>query len=102
MPFLRFLFALACTALIVLGWKLQHAPQDLLLDPCVALRALGASCPGWLSPQRVPDSAPFVLYALAGLGLLWVIGPLFSGALDQPPEAMLERFIQQGRDLHER
>jgi hypothetical protein len=50
----------------------------------------------------VPDFLPVVLYALAGLGLLVVIWPLFQGMLDQPPATMLANFIQQGRDLHER
>ncbi len=102
MPFLRFLLALACVALALSGWILQHGPQDLMFDPCLAVKALSLACPGWLTPRHVPDATPFVLYGLAALGLLFVIGPLFRGALDQPPEAMLERFIQQGRDLHER
>ena len=102
MPFLRLLLALACVALIASAWTLQHGPQDVVVDPCIAIRVLSLSCPGWLTPLHVPVATPFVLYALAGLGLVVVIGPLLGGVLDQPPEAMLERFIQQGRDLHER
>jgi hypothetical protein len=50
----------------------------------------------------MPDFMPYVLYALAILGALFVAAPLVRGALDQPPEIMLANFIQRGRDLHER
>jgi hypothetical protein len=102
MPFLRFLLALACVSLIVSGLMLQNGPHDLVVDACPWLHAASLACPAWMSPQRIPDFAPFALYALAGLGILIVISPLLRGALDQPPEITLQQFIQRGRDLHER
>jgi hypothetical protein len=102
MPFLRFLLALACVSLIVSGLMLQNGPHDIVVDVCPRLHQLALACPGWMSPQRVPDFTPFALYALAGLGILIVISPLLRGALDQPPATALEQFIQRGRDLHER
>jgi hypothetical protein len=102
MPFLRFLVALASAALVVSGWTLQNGPHNLYFDPCLYLQQLSIACPTWAARQPVPDFMPYVLYALAILGALFVAAPLVRGALDQPPESMLANFIQRGRDLHER
>src|SRR5579862_1849509 len=102
MPFFRFLVALASAAFVVSGWTLQNGPHNLYIDLCPTLQRLSLDCPAWAAKQPVPEFMPMVLYALAGLGLLFVIWPLFQGMLDQPPETMLANFIQQGRDLHER
>ena len=102
MPFLRFLVALACAALLVSGWMLQNGPHDLYIDVCPLLQQAALPCPSWAAKQPVPDFMPLVLYGFASLGALFVIWPLVSGVLDQPPETMLADFIQRGRDLHER
>ena len=102
MPFLRFLVALACVSLIVSGLTLHNGPHDVVIDACPSLQQLSLACPAWLTPEPMPDYAPQLCYALAGVGLLFVIWPLFSGALDQPPQILLEQLIQRGRDLHER
>jgi hypothetical protein len=102
MPFLRFLVALACASLLVSGLMLHNGPHDVVIDACPWLRQVPLDCPAWLTPQPVPVFAPLVCFCLAGLGFLFVIWPLFGGALDQPPQVLLEQFIQRGRDLHER
>jgi hypothetical protein len=102
MPFIRCLVALASVLLSVSAFMLQAGPRDATLDVCPWLQQLGGTCPPWLSARSIPESAPLVLYALASLGLLFVIMPLFRRFLDQPPETTLEAFIQRGRDLHER
>ena len=102
MLFLRFLVALACVLLGVSAFMLQSGSPATVLDVCPWLGQLVGSCPQWLAARRIPESAPQALYAIAGLGLLFLILPLFQGLLDQPPAQMLESFIQRGRDLHER
>jgi hypothetical protein len=102
MPFLRFLVALACAALLVSGWMLQNGPHDLYIDVCPYLQQIPLECPPWAARQPVPAFAPLILYALAGLGGLFVLWPLVNGLLDQPPATMLAQLIQRGRDLHER
>jgi hypothetical protein len=102
MPFLRFLVALACVSLIVSGLMLHDGPQDVVIDACPWLQRLSLECPAWLTPQPVPGSAPLICFCVAGLGFMFVIWPLFTGVLDQPPQMLLEQFIQRGRDLHER
>ena len=102
MPFLRFLVAAACAALVLSGLLLQNGPHDLYFDVCPWLQLAAVDCPSWAAKQPVPDFMPWILYALAALGLLFVVWPLVSGILDQPPETMLAQFIQRGRDLHER
>jgi hypothetical protein len=102
MPFLRFLMALACAALVISGWMLQNGPHDLYIDVCPVLQQAAIPCPSWAARQPLPDFMPFALYGLAALGVLFVLWPLLSGVLDQPPAVMLAEFIQRGRDLHER
>ena len=102
MPFLRFLVALACVSLVVSGLMLHNGPHNVVIDACPWLQQLSLNCPAWLSPQPVPEFAPQVCFGMAGLGFLFVIWPLFRGALDQPPQILLQEFIQRGRDLHER
>ena len=102
MPFLRFLVALACVSLVVAGLMLHNGPHDEVIDACPWLQQLSLNCPAWLSSQPVPEFAPQVCFVVAALGFLFVIWPLFSGVLDQPPQILLEQYIQRGRDLHER
>ena len=102
MPFLRFLVALACASLIVSGLMLHNGPHDVVIDACPWLQQLSVTCPAWLQPQPIPEFAPLLCFCVAGLGFLFVIWPLFGGVLDQPPQILLEQFIQRGRDLHER
>ncbi len=102
MPFLRFLVALACVSLVVSGLMLHNGRHDEVIDACTWLQQLSLNCPAWLSSQPVPEFAPQVCFAVAALGFLFVIWPLFSGVLDQPPQILLEQYIQRGRDLHER
>jgi hypothetical protein len=102
MPFLRFLVALACASLIVSGLMLHNGPHDVVIDACPWLQQLSVNCPAWLKPQPVPEFAPLLCFCVAGLGFLFVIWPLFGRVLDQPPQILLEQFIQRGRDLHER
>jgi hypothetical protein len=102
MPFLRFLLAVACAALVVSGLMLQNGPRDLYFDICPWLQQAAIDCPAWVAKRPVPEFMPWILYGLAVLGLLLVLWPLIHGALDQPPETMLAQFIQRGRDLHER
>jgi len=102
MPFLRFLVALACAALVVSGWMLQTGPHNLYMDVCPYLQQIPIDCPAWAARRPVPDFMPVILYGLAALGGLFVLWPLIDGVLDQPPETTLAQFIQRGRDLHER
>jgi hypothetical protein len=102
MAFVRILIALASALLVYSGWMLQNGPRDVVFDPCPWVRQFSTACPSWLSAQPIPDAAPKVMYTIAGFALLFVIWPLFAGALDQPPAEMLAQFIQRGRDLHAR
>ena len=102
MPFLRFLVALACVSLVVSGLMLHNGPHDAVIDACPWLQLLSLNCPAWLTAQPIPQFAPQACFVIAGLGFLFVIWPLFGSALDQPPQLLLEQFIQRGRDLHER
>jgi len=102
MPFLRFLVALACAALVVSGWMLQTGPHNVYIDICPYLQQIPVECPSWAAKRPVPDFMPLILYGLAALGALFVVWPLIEGALDQPPGTALEQLIQRGRDLHER
>jgi hypothetical protein len=98
----RFVIVLACGLLTALGVLLQTAPRDAVLDACRWLEGWSGSCPSWLSEQNIPPAAPWVCFAMAGLGLLFVVSSLLSGLFVQSPEATLAQFIQRGRDLHER
>jgi hypothetical protein len=98
----RCLISLACGALMALGLALQSAPGDVVMDACRWLQHWSGSCPAWLFAQNIPPAAPWVCFAMAALGLLFVVSSLLSGLFVQPPEAMLAQFIQRGRDLHER
>jgi len=98
----RCLIMLACGLLAALGALLHIAPRDAVLDACRWLGRLSGSCPSWVSEQNIPPAAPWVCFAMAGLGLLFVVSSLLSGLFVQPPEATLAQFIQRGRDLHER
>jgi hypothetical protein len=102
MLFRRCLVVLACGLLTALGVLLQTAPGVAVLDACRYLQRLSGTCPPWVAEQNIPPAAPWVCYAMAGLGLLFVISSLMSAAFVQPPEATLAQFIQRGRDLHER
>jgi hypothetical protein len=102
MSLLRFLIAVGCVLLSLSGWMLQQGPRDALIDLCPWIEPLAHTCPKWLSGIPLPDSLPWALYAIAGLGLLFMAWPLFSGSLAQAPEDTLAQFIQRGRDLHAR
>lgn len=102
MLFRRCLIVLSCGLLTAAGIVLQIAPGDAVLTVCRWLERWPGSCPSWLSEQNIPPAAPWVCFAMAGLGLLFVTSSLLSGLFAQPPEAMLAQFIQRGRDLHER
>jgi len=102
MALVRFLVALASALLVYSGWTLQNAPRDAAFDPCPWIRQFSTVCPAWLTDPDLPSLAPKFLYLFAGLGLLFVIWPLFSGVIDQPPSSALAMYIQRGRDLHER
>jgi hypothetical protein len=101
MPLLRCLVALGCALLSISAFMLQNGPRDAGVDVCPWVERLVAPCPPWLNIPSIPDSVPWALYAIAGLGLLFVIWPLFSAA-SPPAEDRLTLFIQRGRDLHER
>jgi hypothetical protein len=98
----RCFVVLACGLLTALGVVLQLAPRDAALTACRWLERLSGSCPSWVSEQNIPPAAPWVCFAMAGLGLLFLISSLLSGLFVQSPEATLAQFIQRGRDLHER
>jgi hypothetical protein len=102
MPLLRLLVLLACVSLSLSGYLLESGPADASVDACQWLAQWLSSCPAWLSVQRIPQAAPAVLYAIAALGLLFVVWPVFQGAFAPPPENTLALLIQRGRDLHER
>jgi len=102
MLFIRCLILLACALLAAAGVILQIAPHDAVLDACLWIERLSGPCPGWVSEQNIPPAAPWVCFAMACLGLLFVASSLLGGLFVQPPEATLVQFIQRGRDLHER
>jgi hypothetical protein len=102
MLFRRCLVVLACGLLTTLGVLLQTAPGVAVLNACRWLERWSGACPSWVSERNIPPAAPWVCYAMAGLGLLFVISSLVSGLFVQRPEATLAQFIQRGRDLHER
>jgi hypothetical protein len=102
MLFIRCLIVLACGLLTASGVLLQTSPRDAALDACRWLERWSGSCPSWVSEQNIPPAAPWVCFAMACLGLLFVASSLLRGLFVQPPEAVLAQFIQRGRDLHER
>jgi hypothetical protein len=102
MLFRRCLVVLTCGLLTTLGVLLQTAPGVAVLNACRWLERWSGACPSWVSERNIPPAAPWVCYAMAGLGLLFVISSLVSGLFVQRPEATLAQFIQRGRDLHER
>src|ERR1035441_6252516 len=102
MLLLRCLVALACVLLSLSGFMLQIGPRDAAFDVCPWIERFVSPCPPWLSERSIPEAAPWALYAIACLGLLFVILPLLQATLDRPTENTLALFIQRGRDLHER
>jgi hypothetical protein len=102
MLLLRCLVALACVLLSLSGFMLHIGPRDAAFDVCPWIERFVSPCPPWLSERSIPEAAPWALYAIACLGLLFVIWPLLQATLDRPTENTLALFIQRGRDLHER
>ncbi len=98
----RCLILLACALLTAAGVVLQIAPHDAVSGVCRWIERMSGSCPAWVSEQNIPPVTPWVCFAMACLGLLFVTTSLFRGMVVQPPEAALAQFIQRGRDLHER
>ncbi len=102
MPLLRFLIALGCTLAVTSAVMLQTGHRNAALDLCPWVREFSSPCPPWMLDQTLPEMVPWMLYALAAVGALFVLAPLARSSLDEPPESALARFIQRGRDLHER
>ena len=102
MLFIRCLILLASGLLTTAGVLLDLSPRDAAVDACHWIERFSSPCPAWVSEQNIPPISPWVCYALACLGLLFVVCSLLKGVFDQPPESVLAEFIQRGRDLHER
>ena len=102
MPLLRLLIALACALTLGSAVMLQTGHRNAALDLCPWVREFSPHCPPWLIDQTLPEMVPWTLYALVAIGILFVLAPLLRTSLDEPPESALARFIQRGRDLHER
>jgi len=102
MPLLRLLIALGCTLALASAVMLQAGHRNAALDLCPWVREFSPQCPPWLIDQTLPEVVPWALYALVAAGLLFVLAPLLRSSLDEPAETALARFIQRGRDLHER
>src|ERR1035441_10169414 len=84
MLLLRCLVALACVLLSLSGFMLQIGPRDEGFDVCPWIERFVSPCPPWLSERSIPEAAPWALYAIACLGLLFVIWPLLQATLDRP------------------
>jgi hypothetical protein len=102
MPLVRFLVALACALVFAAGWVLQNGHRNAALDLCPWIMQFSSYCPAWLADRTLSEMVPWTLYGLSGFGLVFLIGQVLRGSLDQPPETALAEFIQRGRDLHER
>ncbi|HEY6451430.1 MAG TPA: hypothetical protein VIX87_02400 [Steroidobacteraceae bacterium] len=102
MLFSRCLVLLASGLLTISGVLLEVSPRDAAVDACHWIERLSSPCPSWVSEQNIPPISPWVCFALACLGLLFVVCSLLKGVFDRPPESVLAEFIQRGRDLHER